>query len=98
MISANKKNFGWEIALGKENRSANKHYLAFGGIQLELIVGKPRIDFGNIFGNLNETGLRIKIRCTGKESDIIGKLMILNGVLLYDLANGRSIKERIWVQ
>ena len=39
-----------------------KHYFAFGGIQHEVIVGKPRSEFGDAFRNLSETGLRIEIR------------------------------------
>ena len=56
-----------EIVFSKKNRSANKHYLAFGEIQYEVIVGKPRIVVSNAFGNLSETGLRIKLRGTGRE-------------------------------
>ena len=49
---------------------------AFGWIQHRVIVGKPRIEVSNAFGNLSETGLMIKIRGTGKENNIISKLRI----------------------
>ena len=67
--------FGRKIGFGKKDRTAYKHHLAFGGIQHEVIVGKPS-EFGDAFRNLSETGLRIKIRGTDKESGIISKLMI----------------------
>ena len=84
--------FSKEIVFSKKNRSANKHYLTFRGIQHEMIVGKPRIKVSNTFENFSETGSRIKIRGTDKESDIIRKLLISNFCMI--LLMGKVYREK----